>query len=186
MSATSLAGHLLIAMPALADPHFARTVTYLCEHNEYGALGVTVNRPLDMTLSEVLEQYGLATDDALVAGQPVYAGGPVQAERGFVLHDAGREYDATLPVDERVAVTASRDVLEALAAGTGPGRVLVALGYAGWAPGQLEQELADNAWLHAPCAPELLFTTPSERRWHAAAAALGIDLGLLAGHAGHA
>src|SRR5690606_9148161 len=143
-----------------ADPNFTRTVTYLCEHNEYGALGVTVNRPLGMSLAEVLEQYGLSTDDALIAGQPVFHGGPVQPERGFVLHDAGREFDATLRVDARVAVTASRDVLESLAAGQGPSRTLVALGYAGWAPGQLEQELADNAWLHAPCTPELLFATP--------------------------
>src|SRR5690606_33848620 len=119
VTTVSLAGHVLIAMPSLDDPNFSRTVTLLCEHNEYGALGVTVNRPLDMTLSEVLEQYGLATDDEVTAGQPVFLGGPVQPERGFVLHDAGPEFDATLRVDDRIAVTASRDVLESLAAGNG-------------------------------------------------------------------
>ncbi len=186
MTDGSLAGHVLIAMPALADPNFSRTVTYLCEHNEYGALGVTVNRPLDMQLSEVLEQYGLATDDALIAGLPVYHGGPVQEDRGFVLHDAGDEYDATLRVDDRVSVTASRDIIEAIAGGSGPPRVLVALGYAGWGPGQLEHELAENTWLHAPCEPDLLFATPVAHRWHAAAESLGVDIRLLGGGMGHA
>lgn len=186
MTNGSLAGHVLIAMPALADPNFSRTVTYLCEHNEYGALGVTVNRPLNMQLAEVLEQYGLETDDALVAGLPVYHGGPVQEDRGFVLHDAGNEYDATLHIDDRVSVTASRDIIEAIAAGSGPTRVLVALGYAGWGPGQLEQELAENTWLHAPCEPELLFATPTTHRWQAAAESLGVDIRLLGSDAGHA
>ena len=186
MTGGSLAGHVLIAMPALADPNFSRTVTYLCEHNEYGALGVTVNRPLDMRLAEVLEQYGLSTDDALVAGTPVYHGGPVQEDRGFVLHDAGTEYDATLRVDERVSVTASRDILEAIAGGSGPPRVLVALGYAGWGPGQLEQELAENTWLHAPCEPALLFATPVDQRWSTAAETIGVDIRLLGDGVGHA
>lgn len=186
MSAVSLAGHVLIAMPSLSDPNFSKTVTLLCEHNEYGALGVTINRPLDMALAEVLEQYGLATEDELVAGQPVFLGGPVQPERGFVLHDAGHEFDATLQVDDRIAVTASRDVLESLAAGTGPPRALVALGYAGWAPGQLEHELAENTWLHVRCEPGILFEVPASRRWTEAARALGVDIRLLGGDAGHA
>ena len=186
MTTVSLAGHVLIAMPSLNDPNFSRTVTLLCEHNEYGALGVTVNRPLDMTLSEVFEQYALATDDEVTGGQPVYLGGPVQPERGFVLHDAGREFDATLRVDDRIAVTASRDVLESLAAGNGPPRALVALGYAGWAPGQLEHELAENTWLHVRCEPGLLFDVPASHRWIEAARALGVDIRLLGGDAGHA
>lgn len=183
---TSLAGDLLIAMPALADPNFHRSVSLICEHNEFGALGVVINRPLDMTLAEVLAQFDLKTEDALVAGQPVYHGGPVQTERGFVLHDGRREYEATLRINNGLAVTTSRDVLESLATGNGPGRVLVALGYAGWAAGQLEQELTENAWLNAPGDARVLFDTPPERRWQAAAESLGVDLRLLTGDAGHA
>lgn len=182
----NFAGQYLIAMPSLADPNFARTVTLVCEHNDYGALGVVVNRPLDMTLSEVLEQVGLRTDDAVVAGQPVYLGGPVQPERGFVVHDGTREFEATLKVGDGLAVTTSRDVLESLAAGTGPGSVVVTLGYAGWAAGQLEQEMADNAWLNVPGDPRILFATPTERRWEAAAASIGVDVHAIAGGAGHA
>lgn len=182
----NFAGQYLIAMPSLADPNFARTVTLVCEHNEHGALGVTVNRPLDMTLSEVLEQIDLRTDDAVVAGQPVYLGGPVQPERGFVVHDGTHEFDATLKVGDGLAVTTSRDVLESLAAGTGPGSVIVTLGYAGWAAGQLEQEMADNAWLNVPGDPRILFKTPSERRWEAAAASIGVDVHSIATGAGHA
>lgn len=184
--ATSLAGQVLIAMPALADPHFHRTVTLICEHNEHGVLGVVVNRPLDMTLGEVFEQFGLPVADASVAGRPVHHGGPVQPERGFVIHDGARDFDATLRIHDDLAVTTSRDVLECLAAGQGPAHALVALGYAGWAGGQLEQELAENAWLSAPADASVLFTTPDERRWEAAAALLGVDLRLLASQAGHA
>ncbi len=185
-SATRFGGQFLIAMPTLADPNFHRTVTLVCEHNEHGALGVVVNRPLDMTLGEVLEQFHLRTDDAIVAGQPVYLGGPVQPERGFVVHDGVHDFDGTLRISDGLAVTTSRDVLEAVAAGTGPGRVLVTLGYAGWAAGQLEQEMAENAWLNVPGDPRILFETPSERRWETAAESIGVDVRTIAGEAGHA
>lgn len=184
--ATSLAGHLLIAMPSLADPNFARTVTFLCEHDANGALGVTVNRPLDMTLDEVFAQLRLSTDDAVVAGTPVYHGGPCHTERGFVLHDASHEFAATLRVTDGLAVTTSQDILKSIAAGIAPPRTLVALGCAGWGPGQLEQELAENAWLSVPGAPGILFDTPYERRWDAAARLLGVDIALLSSDAGHA
>lgn len=182
----SLAGHLLVAMPALADPNFHRTVSLVCEHNSHGALGVVINRPLDMTLDEVLEQFGLDTADAVIAGAPVYQGGPVQTERGFVVHDGPRDFEGTLRIQPGLAITTSRDILEAMAAGSGPAHTLVALGYAGWSAGQLEQELAENAWLSVPAAPEVLFRTPVQRRWEAAAALLGVDVHLLSGQAGHA
>lgn len=183
---TSLAGHLLIAMPALADPNFSRTVTFICEHDAQGALGVTINRPLEITLGEVLAQLRLPTDDGVLAGAPVFHGGPCHTERGFVIHDATHEYAATLRVTEELAVTTSQDVLKSIAAGIAPPRVLVALGCAGWAPGQLEQELAENTWLSVPGAASIVFETPSDLRWDAAAGLLGVDIRLLTGDAGHA
>lgn len=181
-----LAGQLLIAMPSLADPNFHRTVGLLCEHNEQGALGVVINRAMDMTVAEVLEQFGLRTDNAVLAAKPVFLGGPVQTERGFVVHDGDRDFDTTLRITPDLAVTTSRDVLEQIAAGTGPRRTLVALGYSGWAGGQLEQELAENSWLSAPADHGVLFDTAPEQRWDAAAGLLGIDIHLLSGEVGHA
>lgn len=181
----SLAGQLLVAMPALADYNFTRSVTLVCEHNEHGALGVVVNRPLDMTVDEVLHQFGLATTDAAVASAHVFHGGPVQTERGFVIHDGERDYDGTLRVGPDLAVTTSRDVLAAMATGAGPSHTLVALGYAGWAGGQLEQEMAENSWLSVPVDAAILFDVAAADRWTAAAALLGVDLRLLyqVGHA---
>lgn len=182
----SLAGHLLIAMPTLADPHFSRTVTFVFEHTDEGALGVTVNRPAAMTVGEVLSQLGLGDGGPAAADAPVFHGGPVHVERGFVLHDAAHAYASTLRAAPDIAVTTSRDVLEAVAARTAPSRILVALGCAGWAPGQLEQEMLDNSWLSVPASAEVLFDTPADRRWDAAARLLGIDVRLLSGDAGHA
>lgn len=181
----SLAGQLLVAMPALADYNFSRTVTLVCEHNEHGALGVVINRPLDMTLDEVLHQFDLATSNELVAGAPVYHGGPVQTERGFVIHDGSCDFDASLRVGPDLAVTTSRDVLEVIAAGTGPSRILVALGYAGWAGGQLEHEMAENSWLSVPVDTRVVFDVPPTERWAATAALLGVDLRLV-NQVGHA
>lgn len=181
----SLAGQLLVAMPALADYNFSRTVTLVCEHNEHGALGVVVNRPLDMTLDEVLQQFALSTTDELVAGAHVYHGGPVQTERGFVIHDGNGDFEGSLRIGPDLAVTTSRDVLEAIAAGSGPTRVLVALGYAGWAGGQLEHEMAENSWLSVPVDAGILFDVPAAERWTATAGLLGIDLRLL-NQVGHA
>lgn len=183
---TSLTDQLLIAMPAMTDPNFAHTVTYICEHGADGALGIVVNRPLELTLGAVLAQLGLAADDADLAGRIVYFGGPVLPERGFVLHDSGSSFDSTLRVNERFSVTTSRDVLVAMAEGRGPARALVALGYAGWGAGQLESELADNAWLSVPADPRLVWDTPIERRWDAAARAIGFDPAQLATGSGRA
>ena len=181
-----LTGHFLIAMPQLADPNFFHTVTFICEHNEEGALGLVVNRPSEMRLGEILEHMGIEGAEAAAREVPVYVGGPVQRERGFVLHEPAGAWASTLRVGERVGITTSRDILEAIARGAGPERYLVALGYAGWGPGQLEQEMADNAWLSGPADMRIVFEVPDEAKWEAAARHLGIDLGRLSGEAGHA
>ncbi|MCC5793980.1 MAG: YqgE/AlgH family protein [Chromatiales bacterium] len=183
---TSLTGHLLIAMPSMQDPNFHQTVTFICEHSPQGALGIVINRPMDLELGSLLEQLSLSSPDNQRARQPVLAGGPVQQERGFVLHEAGTQYEATVNIDDRLAVTTSRDILAALASGEGPGQAIVALGYAGWAAGQLELELSANAWLSVPATSALLFDTPFQERWTAAARLLGIELSQLSPEAGHA
>ncbi|TVQ86917.1 MAG: YqgE/AlgH family protein [Chromatiaceae bacterium] len=184
--ATSLTNQFLIAMPGLKDPNFARTVTYVCEHTDQGAMGIIINRPMDIRLGEVLEQLTIEASTPDIAAVPVYLGGPVQTDRGFVIHDGPISFDSTLAVTPDVRVTTSRDILEAIAMGQGPERTLIALGYAGWGSGQLEQELSANAWLSGPADPEVLFALPAGRRWQAAAQLLGVDLNLLSGEAGHA
>lgn len=182
----SLHNHFLIAMPALADPNFAHTVTYMCEHNEEGALGIIINRPLELTLGEVLSHMQIEASASVDTTVPVFFGGPVQPERGFILHSPPGEWSSSLSITDDIALTTSRDVITAIAHGEGPKRFLLALGYAGWGAGQLEQEMADNAWLSGPADPRLLFEAPVEERWEAAAALLGIDLHLLSSEAGHA
>lgn len=180
-----LINHFLIAMPGLADPNFYHTVTYICEHDADGAMGIVINRPLDLNLGDILSHMDInATPDT--APLPVFQGGPVQMERGFVLHAPLGEWEATLRVSEQIGVTASQDVLASIAAGNGPLRSLIALGYAGWGAGQLEQEMAANVWLSGPATAEVLFDTPVEKRWEAAAGLLGVDLALLSSEAGHA
>jgi putative transcriptional regulator len=182
-----LTGQFLIAMPAMADPNFDRTVTYVCEHNDDGALGIIVNRPTDMSLGDILAQLELEVSDPSLAAQPVLQGGPVQPERGFVIHeDGGQAFSATLAVPDGLKVTTSRDILVALAEGHGPPRAVVALGYAGWGAGQLEAEMVANAWLTVPATPDIIFSVPFERRWEAAAALLGVNIAALSSEAGHA
>lgn len=180
-----LTNHFLIAMPGLADPNFFHTVTYICEHDADGAMGIVINRPLELRLGNILSHMDIQATPEMVE-LPVFQGGPVQTERGFVLHEPLGAWDATLQVSDQIGVTASQDVLVSIAAGHGPKRVLIALGYAGWGAGQLEREMAENAWLSGPATPEVLFDTPVEQRWAAAAALLGVDLNLLSGDAGHA
>ena len=184
--ATSLANHFLIAMPGLQDPNFSRTVTYLCEHTDQGAMGIVINRPTDITLGDLLGQLEITTRLDWVRDTPVYQGGPVQTDRGFVLHSAGVDFDSTLNIPSDISVTTSRDVIEAIAGGEGPERTLIALGYAGWGGGQLEQEMSANSWLSGPADSEIIFRLDSEARWLAAARLLGVDLNLLSGEAGHA
>jgi putative transcriptional regulator len=185
-----LTGQFLIAMPATNDPNFDRTVTYVCEHNENGALGIIVNRPTAMLLGEILAQMDLEIADPEVAAQPVLMGGPVQPERGFVIHDASDDaaepFSSTLTVPDGLKVTTSRDILVSLAEGHGPSRAVIALGYAGWGAGQLEAEMANNVWLTVPASPEIIFSVPFERRWESAAALLGVNIASLSPEAGHA
>jgi len=181
----SLANHFLIAMPRLADPNFTRTVTLLCDHSAEGAMGLVINRPTDLTLRDVYEQLNI-TATGPEADQSVYLGGPVQNNRGFVLHEPLGHWEATLPVTDTLGVSTSRDILDAIARHEGPDHYLVALGYAGWGPGQLERELADNAWLSVPASREIIFHLPIEERWRAAATLVGVDLATLSGDTGHA
>lgn len=181
-----LTDQFLIAMPSLEDPNFSRSVTYICEHNEDGALGIVINRPTELTLADLLEQMDLSASQPAFGRRPVYLGGPVQRERGFVLHPAGHEWDSTLVINRHIAVTTSRDVIAALARGEGPEQCLIALGYAGWAAGQLEDEIKDNAWLSGPAESDIMFRWPHDERWRGAAAGMGVDMALLTGFSGHA
>jgi putative transcriptional regulator len=176
----------LIAMPGMEDPNFMRGVTLLCQHNEEGALGITVNRESEYILEDVLEQLGLACDDEGVANMPVYVGGPVHPERGFVLHSNDRSWEATVDVGDGICVTTSRDVLEAIANGEGPAKFLVALGYAGWESGQLEDEMRENAWLNVMASADIIFDSPVDERWEKAVSRLGIDVATLQPAGGHA
>ncbi len=183
---TSLTNHFLIAMPGLQDPNFSRTVAYVCEHTEQGAMGIVINRPMDIRLGEMLDQLDIESNDRRVLEAAVYLGGPVQPERGFVLHSAAERFDSTLGITSEISITTSRDVLEAIADGRGPDHRLIALGYAGWGGGQLEQEISANAWLSGPANEEILFRVPAGARWQAAANLLGVDMNLMSGQAGHA
>lgn len=173
----------LIAMPYLQDPNFNGTLTYICDHNEHGALGLVVNRPLDFSLGEVLDQLDIDGGRLQV---PVYSGGPVKVERGFVLHRPQGDWQSSLAIGDSLTMTTSRDILEAIGLGEGPSEYLVALGYAGWGAGQLEQELAGNFWLNCPADPDILFSVPWQQRLPTALARLGIDWNQLSDSVGHA
>lgn len=183
---SNLTNQFLIAMPALADPNFHHTVTYICEHNTDGAMGVVINRPLEIQLGTLLEHLAIPTENDVIKPIPIYQGGPVQPDRGFVLHNGAQQWDTTLQVTENIALTASQDIIHAIARGEGPTQFLIALGYAGWGIGQLEKEIADNAWLSGPADPAIIFQTPEAQRWNAAAALLGVNIDLLSSDAGHA
>jgi putative transcriptional regulator len=190
-SRISFANQFLIAMPGMVDDNFAGTVVYLCEHNEKGALGLVINKPIDIKVKNLFEKVELTLDRTELAEQPVFFGGPVQTERGFVLHDGmgGDEpspYSSTLNVPGGLAMTTSKDVLEAMSHGAGPRRVLITLGYAGWDPGQLEDELGRNGWITVDAKPEVIFDTPIAQRYDRALSLLGIDPRMLSQEAGHA
>jgi len=181
-----LTNQFLVAMPAMADANFVQTVTLIWEHNHEGALGIIINRPLQMRLADVFEQLKMPMSPGVDGVQPVLQGGPVQTDRGFVVHRVGGDWEHTRRVSSLVQVTTSPDILNAMARGTGPSTAIVALGYAGWGPGQLETELAQNAWLTVPCDDNILFHTPYEQRWQAAGRLLGIDVATISAQAGHA
>ncbi len=186
----NLTNQFLIAMPGMADDTFARAVVYLCEHTENGALGLVINKPIDIKLKNLFEKVELNLGASELAEQPVFFGGPVQTERGFVLHekrdDAAVPYNSTLSIPGGLEMTTSKDVLEALAHGTGPKRLLVTLGYSGWAAGQLEDEISRNGWLNVDATPEIIFDTPVGERYDRALSLLGIDPRMLSQEAGHA
>ena len=189
--AINLTNQFLIAMPGMADENFSRTVIYLCEHSKNGALGLVINRPTDITLKNLFEKVELSLDRDELAGQPVFFGGPVQTERGFVLHEkTGTDqspYTSTLSIaGGELEMTTSKDVLEALANGAGPRRLMVTLGYSGWSAGQLEEEIGRNGWLTVDADPKVIFDTPVEERYQRALSLLGFDPLMLSQEAGHA
>jgi putative transcriptional regulator len=181
----SFKNHLLVAMPTLADPNFHKSVTYLCEHNEDGAMGITINQPIDFTLKEMLAYLELDIDPDLPE-ETLFNGGPVQKERGFVLHSGTRQWENTLNVAENISLTGSKDILVDIANNNGPEDVIITLGFAGWDAGQLEEEIAANHWLTVPADEHIIFATHYEHQWSAAAGKLGIDLNLISHQMGHA
>ncbi|MDR0934145.1 MAG: YqgE/AlgH family protein [Burkholderiaceae bacterium] len=183
----NLSNHFLIAMPTTHDPVFGGSVVYLCEHNERGALGIVINKPTDITIDSLLERLELKLEIHAFSGQPVMFGGPVQDDRGFVLHSPeGNRFSSMLRITDEIAFTTSRDILEALASGSGPSRVLVSIGYAGWNPGQLEQEIGRNGWLTVAAKPDVIFDLPIAERYSAAIKLLGFDPLMLSSESGHA
>ncbi|MFM7011661.1 MAG: YqgE/AlgH family protein [Betaproteobacteria bacterium] len=180
-----LSNQFLMAMPGMVDGEFAGTVIYLCEHGPKGALGLVINRPTDLSVAGLLEKIDLKLEIALPQNASVYFGGPVHTDRGFVLHSPAGSFSSSIQLGQ-LALTTSRDVLQAVAEGNGPERMLVTLGYSGWGAGQLESELAQNAWLTVPASPDVIFATPPEERYSAALKLLGIDPAMLSGVAGHA
>jgi putative transcriptional regulator len=190
MEPTDLTGHFIIAMPGLLDENFNHTVTYICEHDKNGTFGITINRETDITVDEIISQMEIGTHNneypRQSAHQTVYMGGPVQQGRGFILHKPLGNWNSTLKINDNIALTTSRDILEAIVRNEGPENAIIALGYAGWGAGQLEQELATNTWLSCPAEEQIIFNIPSSERWQAAADLLGVDLKLLSNEPGHA
>lgn len=186
MPSINLTNHFLIAMPGMADPHFSRSLTYVCEHNEQGALGVVINRPTEQTLRSLYDSLSMKLRNKEVADLPVYYGGPVQTDRGFVLHVPAGNWNSTLRVHDTMGLTTSKDILEAVGRGEGPSKMLVTLGYAGWSPGQIEDEITQNAWLTVEAKDAIIFDLPAGERLPAAMELLGVDFARLADVAGHA
>jgi putative transcriptional regulator len=186
MSKFDLTNHFLIAMPAMQEGFFAGTLTYICEHDENGALGLVINRPISLTMAEMFDQINIPLHQPELEHVPVHVGGPVQVERGFVLHDTVQDWQSTLRIHAGLALTTSRDILEALAEGKGPEHFLVTLGYSGWEQGQLEHEINENTWLTVPANEHILFGLPAEEKLGAAMALLGVNYSMLVEDAGHA
>jgi len=187
----SLTNQFLIAMPSLDDPNFEQSVSYICEHNNEGAMGVVINRATTLCFSDLCEQLEIEISDSDVANYPIYDGGPVETERVFILHTPLGEWENTLAVTNEIGLTMSKDIIEAIAEGydsdnTPPKHFIIMLGYAGWSEDQIEDEIAENIWLNVLASSEIIFNTPIDKRWSAAAAALGINLQQLSSDIGHA
>ncbi|MCF8186369.1 MAG: YqgE/AlgH family protein [Sulfuritalea sp.] len=191
MENVNLTGHFLIAMPGMTDPFFSKSVTFICSHNQDGAMGVIINRPTDVTYETLFEKINVELLNSLVADNPVLYGGPVQPERGFVLHQPAGEWDSTMTISENTALTTSKDILESVAIGAGPEKMLLTLGYAGWVPGQLEQEIAQNSWLSVQAKDvttlhKILYEIQYDDKLNATLALLGVNPAMLSDVAGHA
>jgi putative transcriptional regulator len=187
----NLTGQFLIAMPAMTDPYFSKSVTFICTHNQDGAMGIVLNRITDITIANLFSQIKLESDSASLLEKTVHYGGPVQVERGFILHTPHAEYNSTVLVNGSIALTTSKDILEAVAANNGPQKMLIALGYAGWTPGQLEDEMAQNAWLSLQTSQieethALIFDAPNQHKFDLAMGMMGLNLANLSHNAGHA
>jgi putative transcriptional regulator len=187
----NLTGHFLIAMPNLTDPYFAKSVTFICTHNQDGAMGIVINRPTDMSYETLFEKINIKLEDTAIANDPVLYGGPVQPERGFVLHEPFGDWDSSITINDKTSLTTSKDILEAVAVGAGPKKLIFSLGYAGWTPNQLEQEIVQNSWLSVQAKDietlnKILFDTPHEEQLNAAISLLGFDPAMLSDVAGHA
>ncbi|MFO1258281.1 MAG: YqgE/AlgH family protein [Gammaproteobacteria bacterium] len=184
---TSLRNHFLIAMPSMADVNFYRSVIYICEHTPEGAMGIIINLPLKVELGDVLKNLSIEASSERIAHLPVLAGGPIQQDRGFVLHRPTlQKWQSSLKLNDQLSITTSKDILASIAHNDGPTDHLIALGYAGWSAGQLEIEFQENAWLCAPLSPEIIFEIPCEQRWRAAAAMLGVEIDFMTKEVGHA
>ncbi|MBU6468052.1 MAG: YqgE/AlgH family protein [Betaproteobacteria bacterium] len=186
MTTVNLTNHFLIAMPAMQDLNFSGTLTYICRHNDQGALGLIVNRPTDITLVQLFNQIEVNVENDIFNDNIVYLGGPVQTDRGFVLHSPVGQWRSSLKINDQLALTTSKDILEEIAKGSATNQLFVSLGYAGWEAGQLEEEIKLNSWLTVEADAEIIFNTPSEQRFNAAVRLLGFDLSMLSDEAGHA
>lgn len=186
MSSESLLNHFLIAMPSMGDPNFHRSVTLICQHDENGAMGVVINRPLNMTVGDVLEQLEIPKETFPSPELPIYSGGPVQTSVGLILHTPVGDWESTMTISDDLALTTSKDVLKAMADNHGPKESMLLLGYAGWGAGQLESEMAQNAWLTVPANEEIIFNTDTDQRWPRAAALVGINIHTISAQTGHA
>lgn len=185
---SNLKEHLLIAMPSLTDPNFHKSVTYIYEHTEDGAVGIVINKPMRITLGDVLRHLNISPKDPLIDNHPVLSGGPIAQEQGFIILPSENYFakDAPIAESDHLVISSSKAVLESLADGEDAKDLLISLGYSSWSPGQLEKEIVENSWLIAPLDLQILFSIPFEKRWYAAAASIGVDLNRLSNEAGHA
>lgn len=184
---TSLKNHFIIATPNLQDPNFSRAVAYICDHSPEGAMAIIINFPLSIHLGEVFNNMDIDSQDPFLNDKSIFAGGPIQQERGFVLHlPCDEHWESSLELSDQISITTSKDILEAMADKHGPEKAIVALGYAAWGPGQLETELAENSWILSPASAEVLFNTPNDEKWKAAAALIGVDIERMSSQTGHA
>jgi len=184
----NLTNHFIIAMPGLADPMFEKSVSFICQHNEQGAMGLTINRPTDIPFSELLSQLHIPLEDSSISSTPVYLGGPVETGHGFILHtkNSDKTWDQTLSINEHIGLSSSKDILTDIAKGEGPSDYLIILGYSGWVSGQIEKEIQENSWLNTPADSEIIFHTPINKRWEKAAMKIGVDIHLISSEIGHA